>query len=410
MHESQSSHDTSGPRVIRHESGGRLAGEITPSALRSEYFDPAQEVDVVTILLIEPDERVAREIQSVINARIVELDVRRHDPAFRHLAESRDRSSRFVIHTVIRSLAELHHVGIDDIDAALCSAVLPDGSGLDALAFLRRSRRDLPVILTGMPCDSALAVEAVRSGAQDFVVVTSPYVKSLPMVIEKGIAHHRIREENERLHTDLSRSLAELAVKNQQMQTMIRQLETMARTDELTGAANRRWLNLMLEGHWADAMRNDLPLAFMMIDLDGFKGLNDAMGHLVGDEILRMAAKVIDANCRDVDITARYGGDEFCVLMPHTSPEDAAVVAQRVHSAFVTAASRRPAAEPRVGVSIGVSHVDLSRPRDLAEFVRHADEALYAAKSAGKQLVMVRGTDGPFSPNSPAVGTWRDSS
>jgi len=351
---------------------------------------PDHQVDV-SVLVIEPDTQLASEIRRVIDARRIELDLDRVEVA--HHARQ-----HFVIREVLASLADLHACSLRDIDIVLCSASLPDGSGLDALAFLRGIRRDLPVVLTGLSCDKALAVDAIRFGAQDFVVISTPTVQSLPLIIEKSIAHHRIRLENERLHTDLSRSLAELAVKNQQLQMMITQLESMARTDELTGLSNRRWINLMLEGYWADASRNGLPLAFVMIDLDGFKQLNDAMGHPVGDEVLRLTARTVDANCRDVDVTGRFGGDEFCVMMPHTSADAAVHVAHRVHRAFAEAAARRPAGEPRIGMSIGIAHVDMSRPASLAEFIRHADEALYAAKDAGKGRIMIRGTNGPFTP------------
>ncbi|MEM7229348.1 MAG: diguanylate cyclase [Planctomycetota bacterium] len=343
----------------------------------------------VGLLLVEADERMARDICAAIEAGAT-LSIPAGETASSHATRSATEPVRFAIQHVVPSITSLQNAVLDNVDMVICSMALPDGSGLDALAVLRRMRRELPVVLTGLPCDAPLAVEAIRSGARDFVVINSNTIMSLPMVLEKSLAHHRIRQENERLHTDLSRSLSELAIKNQQLQMMITQLESMARTDELTGMSNRRWLNLMLEGHWADATRHDLPLAFVMMDLDGFKILNDQMGHQVGDDILRLAGRMIAANCRDVDIAARYGGDEFCLLMPHTSIDDAILVSQRVHNAFMLAAAARPQDEPRVAMSAGVAHIDLSRPVNVAEFVRHADEALYAAKAAGKQQIMIR--------------------
>jgi diguanylate cyclase (GGDEF)-like protein len=220
----------------------------------------------------------------------------------------------------------------------------------------------------------------------------------LPLAVEKSMIHQRIKQENDRLHSELKRSLAELAVTNQQLQAVIRQLEAMARTDELTGLSNRRWFNLMLQGNWADSIRNGLPLACLMIDLDGFKSVNDTMGHHHGDELLRLAAKVIRANCREVDVPARYGGDEFCVLMGHTEPHEAAMVAERVLREFLHAMRNRPANEPPVSMSIGLSHINLSKPASAEQLVSHADEAMYAAKSAGKQRVMIRAADGVYLP------------
>lgn len=235
-----------------------------------------------------------------------------------------------------------------------------------------------------------MAVEAIRGGALDFVVTDQAHdLAKLPLVVEKCLVHQRIKQENERLHHDLKASLSDLAVTNHQLQSVIRQLEAMARTDELTGLANRRWLNLMLQGHWAEALRHGLPLACVMIDMDEFKAVNDLRGHTHGDELLRLAAKVIRANCRQVDIPARFGGDEFCVLMGHTEPQEAIVVAHRILREFDYAMRNRPADEPKVTMSLGVAHIAMSRPANAEQLLMHADEALYAAKAAGKQCVMV---------------------
>jgi diguanylate cyclase (GGDEF)-like protein len=247
--------------------------------------------------------------------------------------------------------------------------------------------------LTG--ADSSVAVEAIRGGAVDFIAVSNPgCLDDLPLTAEKCLVHQRMMNDNERLHRDLKTSLADLAVTNQQLQSVIRQLEVMARTDELTGLANRRWFNLMLEGHWAEALRHGLPLACLMIDMDEFKRVNDLCGHTHGDDLLRLAARVLRANCREVDVPARFGGDEFCVLMGHTQPAEAMLVAQRVQREFEVAVSGREAQEPRVGMSIGVSHIMLSRPASAEQLLRHADEAMYAAKAAGKHCVMLRQRDG----------------
>jgi diguanylate cyclase (GGDEF)-like protein len=295
---------------------------------------------------------------------------------------------------VVSSLHGLHGSDLTKVDLVICAVGLPDGSGLDALAYVRGMRPELPVILTGSPDDAAVAVEAIRAGAIDFLISNGREMRALPLAVEKCMAHQRIKHENERLQRDLSRSLAELEVKNQQLETVIRQLQTMARTDELTGLANRRWLNLTLEGSWAEATRHDLPLACLMLDLDGFKRLNDEMGHHRGDEILRLLGRVISANCRDVDVSARYGGDEFCVLMPHTQPQDALRVADRILREFRLVAARLPADEPRLSLSIGVSHIEISRPIRAEQLLMHADEALYGAKALGKNRIAVRETTG----------------
>jgi diguanylate cyclase (GGDEF)-like protein len=302
--------------------------------------------------------------------------------------------------TIIASLGELHAMDLALFDVVICSTTLADASGLDALAYIQGVRADIPVILIGS--DPALAIEAIRGGALDCLIINSAQdYHMLPLAVEKCLVHQRVRLENEQLHTDLRRSLSELAVTNQQLQNVIHQLESMARTDELTGLFNRRWFNLMLQGTWAEATRNNLPLACMMIDLDGFKSVNDLLGHHQGDDLLRLAAKVIRANCREVDVPARFGGDEFSILMPHTRAEEAALVAQRVLREFDRSivsfnahheALQKPSLASRftLSMSIGLSHVDVSRPINAEQLVNHADEAMYAAKGAGKRCVMMR--------------------
>jgi diguanylate cyclase (GGDEF)-like protein len=302
--------------------------------------------------------------------------------------------------TVAHSLSDLHAADLESIDVVICGMCLCDGSGFDALAYVCGTRSDVPVILVGANADLDVASEAVRVGAMDFVVMSDSGMQKLPMVVEKSLVHKRIMIENERLQRDLGRSLAELEVKNQQLEAMIQQLEEMARTDELTGVANRRWLNLMLEGSWAEATRHDLSLACLMIDLDGLKETNDQFGHQTGDDLLRIAAKVIDANSREIDTTGRFGGDEFCVLMPHTEMHEALQVAERIITEFTNAVVRTSETTPFVGMSIGAAEINTSRPVNADQLITHADEALYGAKQAGKNRVMIRGKEGIYAPTS----------
>ncbi|HWB18726.1 MAG TPA: diguanylate cyclase [Phycisphaerales bacterium] len=288
----------------------------------------------------------------------------------------------------ISSLAQLHAVDLDKCVAVATSLVLPDGSGLEALAYVHGVRPELGVILVGDSDIEEMALEALAAGATDFLPLHDPYVRGFRHAVIRAIAQQRVRWENERLHRELSQSVAELALANEQLQQMIVQLELAVRTDELTGLGNRRWLSLRLETEWAESSRFGLPLAFMMIDLDGFKQFNDSLGHQQGDEMLRTAARIIRANCREVDVVARYGGDEFCVLMTNTPADEAIQVAQRILDACESI-SQRASSHPRLNMSIGLSHNMISGPAGPDQLVTHADEALYAAKWAGKHRAVL---------------------
>jgi diguanylate cyclase (GGDEF)-like protein len=274
-------------------------------------------------------------------------------------------------------------------DLVVTASNLGDSSGFEILSYVQGLRPDVPVILTGAPEEANTAVEAIRAGAADYLMITGHELTTLPVAVQKCLALQVIRTENDELHAELSQSLSELAVANRELQQMIQRLEVTARTDDLTKLSNRRWLNLMLESKWEEASRNGIPLAFLMIDLDGFKSFNDKFGHQKGDEILRLAARVLEANCRSIDVSARFGGDEFCVLMPHAEPDAAIRIAYRIAAAFDEAIAAIIECGTKVSMSVGVSHLQINTPVNADELVLFADEAMYAAKSIPEKRVVM---------------------
>lgn len=166
-------------------------------------------------------------------------------------------------------------------------------------------------------------------------------------------------------------------------------------TDVLTGWHNRRYLDARLPEEVARARREETPLCALIFDLDFFKQVNDRLGHLVGDDALKHVADVAAEVIRDSDVAARFGGEEFVVVLPHTALDAARVLAERLADA-VRSRPFAPTADATevLTVSIGVAQLD---PRDgeLATaagkaLLSRADEALYAAKSAGRDRVVIR--------------------
>ncbi len=296
----------------------------------------------------------------------------------------------------VTTLHELHQLDLAPFDVIVSASTLNDGCGLDVLVFVQGTSPETPVIMTGDAAEASVAVESIRGGAVEFVLQTGHEHITMPLAIEKAFVQGQLRYENEGLQEDLGRSMADLAVANRKLEKSIRQLEVTARTDELTGLANRRWLNLMLQGRWEEAERHDVSLAFLMFDLDGFKQLNDRLGHHRGDELLQVVGQVLDANCRSIDVAARYGGDEFCLLMPHTEIDAALQVAHRIAEAFRHRIESMELGNAEVDISIGIGHRDVSNPACAEALARHADEAMYAAKAASGSAprVMVRGLNG----------------
>lgn len=164
-------------------------------------------------------------------------------------------------------------------------------------------------------------------------------------------------------------------------------------TDFLTGWRNRRYLNARLKEELARAQRQGTGLTCLLIDLDRFKQINDQHGHLVGDLALREAAQRVDAHIRGSDAAARFGGDEFVVLAPGVTPEQAAALAERIRVAVCdTPLEVNPTLKLTMTVSIGVAGIALTRTdEDLKEaaerLLADADAALYRAKQLGRNRV-----------------------
>ncbi|HEU4485935.1 MAG TPA: sensor domain-containing diguanylate cyclase [Povalibacter sp.] len=164
-------------------------------------------------------------------------------------------------------------------------------------------------------------------------------------------------------------------------------------TDFLTGWHNRRYLHARLKEELARAQRQGTGLTCLLIDLDRFKHINDQHGHLVGDMALREAAQRVDAHIRDSDAAARFGGDEFVVLAPGISPEQAAALAERIRQAVSeTPLEISGGHNLNLTVSIGVAGMVLGRNdpdlKTAAErLLAEADAALYRAKQNGRNRV-----------------------
>lgn len=167
------------------------------------------------------------------------------------------------------------------------------------------------------------------------------------------------------------------------------QTQEEARTDALAGLDNRREFQRRLDEEIERALRHDRPLSLLMLDLDHFKRVNDTYGHTAGDEVLRAVAARIRVEIRPTDRAARYGGEEFTAILPETPAEGARVVAERVRRAVAGAPFRLlDGREIELTVSIGVSCYP-DDANDSQGVVEHADQALYAAKEAGRNRVVL---------------------
>jgi diguanylate cyclase (GGDEF)-like protein len=161
----------------------------------------------------------------------------------------------------------------------------------------------------------------------------------------------------------------------------------LASLDGLTGVANRRAFDAQLEERWKMAARNETFVALLMIDADHFKDFNDRLGHQAGDACLRaLASELNKCVSRPADLVARFGGEEFVILLPDTPPEGARHVAETIRAAIYNLAIAHPR---RLTVSIGCAAVIPVPGTQFHQLIEMADQALYQAKRLGRDCVCV---------------------
>ncbi len=184
----------------------------------------------------------------------------------------------------------------------------------------------------------------------------------------------------------LSRLLGELSARNAE-------LHHLATTDAMTGVNNRHHFLSLLYHEFARARRYKSPLSLLVLDLDFFKQINDGYGHAAGDSALKAFAEAAGDCLRGMDVLGRMGGEEFAVLLPNTSVEQAETVAERIRNAVARIAIDTEYGTVRFTTSVGVTDTD-ERDGSVDALLARADTALYAAKAAGRNRVVVRRLDG----------------
>jgi diguanylate cyclase (GGDEF)-like protein len=217
--------------------------------------------------------------------------------------------------------------------------------------------------------------------SQETVSLLQTLCDQLAGVIHLAALNRRLQETTE-----------ELEQANRRLQEMNRALEEISIVDALTGLANRRQFDRLLDMEWRRAIRGETPLALLLIDIDFFKRYNDTHGHLRGDAVLAEVAGLLGAAfTRAGDLVSRYGGEEFAVLLPNTTAESAAELAEQARARVEGRGIPHPASDaaPVVTVSLGVASTAPDPWRLPSALVERADRALYLAKAGGRNCTRV---------------------
>ncbi len=258
-------------------------------------------------------------------------------------------------------------------DLLLLDVAMPELDGYEVARRLkeRAETRDVPLVFVTGSSETRSKVAGLTVGANDYI--TKPFHRD--ELLARVAVALRIKQQTD----DLKAANAQLAA--------------LSLLDSLTNLYNRRHLDQRLEEEVARANRYGGPLTCLMLDIDRFKSVNDRYGHQEGDAVLRMVANVLRQATRISDVVGRYGGEEFTILAPETDLAAGAVLAERIRSSVAAQEVLLDGEKVRVTISIGLAqHVRRDTGADL---IAAADGALYAAKAAGRDRVVIAGVDSP---------------
>lgn len=246
--------------------------------------------------------------------------------------------------------------------------------GLDGIATLKRIRKN--------SAEEYIAVIFITGNSQIEDIVTG---------LDTGADDYIAKPF--RLAELMARVRAKLRVKelNDQLRRTTKRLEELVDLDDLTGLYNMRSAYKRLDQEMLRASRYFKQVSCIMMDLDNFKSVNDSNDHIFGSWVLVEIAKIIKENTRSIDITARYGGDEYLIMLPETDLTGAERLAERIRKNIETWNFSQGKQKAKITCSFGVASVDFKKANiDGKELIRQADQMLYDAKNAGRNQVKTR--------------------
>ena len=275
-------------------------------------------------------------------------------------------------HTALRS------VEVELPELILLDIMMPNMDGFEVCKRLKTESRsmNIPVIFISALKEINEKIRAFNEGGVDYI--TKPFQSEEVLArVATHIELYRYRNELEK------RVDEEVKVRIAKEKELIKQT-IKAETDQLTGIYNRHKMENIFENEFNRVKRYEEPLSLIMFDIDHFKKVNDNYGHDVGDLVLKEIVKVVNSNIRNVDVFARWGGEEFIIMCPETDLDSAVNLSEKLRKTIEEISFKEAG---KVTVSFGVTSY---KSKELKkEFIKRADVALYKAKNSGRNKVEV---------------------
>jgi diguanylate cyclase (GGDEF)-like protein len=247
-------------------------------------------------------------------------------------------------------------------------------------------------VVEGHSAQTANAI-AMRSSNPRVAIVANdgtPFNETERRLIDELFGVVRLADESEARYEELEQRMLSLQRENLDLIVKNRMLSEVSSRDALTGLYNRWFVLEKIDSEMNRALRHGSPMSLLMLDIDHFKRVNDTWGHGAGDQVLQAIGKLLRDSCRVYDVPGRYGGEEFCIVLPETKPGNTSVVAERIRSRMEATQLQCGETSINVTASIGIAGMDASESNELlspAALIERADRALYSAKNRGRNRV-----------------------
>jgi diguanylate cyclase (GGDEF)-like protein len=234
---------------------------------------------------------------------------------------------------------------------------------------------------------------AIRLSSPRVAIVSTdeiPFSEGERRLIDDLFGVVRLAGESEARYEELEQRMLSLQRENLDLIVRNRLLSEVSSRDALTGLYNRWFVMEKIDSEMNRAVRHGSPMSLLMLDIDHFKRVNDTWGHGAGDQVLQGIGQLLRDSCRVYDVPGRYGGEEFCIVLPETKPGSTGIVAERIRSRIE--ATTMPCGDTSIAVtaSIGIAGMEMPESSDLlspAALIDRADRALYSAKNRGRNRV-----------------------